>query len=579
MRRILSTAVAGLVVLCLPLAALAGNWISGSYTNSYGTRDYELYIPTGYTAGTRTPLLVGLHGCTENAAQFAGLTRIAALADTHGLLVILPSQSPLANQNFCWNWFEPAHQKRDQGEPSIISGMVDFVKDNYTVDDSRVYVFGLSAGGFMTSTMLSCYSDVFAAGMISAGGMYEPASDLPSALAAQSGGSANDPNVSALHAWQCSGSVHPRPLPLLVFHGSNDGTVNPINAQQAVDQFAQTNDYGDDGVDNDSFTNVPSETGSAVSAGGLTYRWKDYLRQGTKLLSFYLVEGMSHRWSGGDQLYVWGEPRGPDATAMMWDFFQLQRRGIGLTSIEPPSLCQGSPETALVLSGADFAAGAIVQVNGSNRAADVVNSRRLNVILTSDDLLLSGRLNIRVVLGDRVSNDVAFTVTADTMAPQVTPPAALEVMQSTCAGTSDGHNAPALAAFLTGGTAADDCSTATTRLAPQVNGSDATLDTAFPAGTTPVTFRFRDNAGNIASASSSVTIRLWGDLDLDDQTDASDLVIFANYLAGNVTPGSAPFRAPASANDLNRDGTTDAVDFVIEANFLVGNVSCLLPPS
>jgi hypothetical protein len=83
------------------------------------------------------------------------------------------------------------------------------------------------------------------------------------------------------------------------------------------------------------------------------------------------------------------------------------------------------------------------------------------------------------------------------------------------------------------------------------------------------------NPGGSASPTVMVTIPLPADLNLEGRIDAPDLVITANYLVGNMTPGTAPFTAPIRAADLNHDGNVNAVDIVILANYLVGNISCL----
>lgn len=54
-----------------------------------------------------------------------------------------------------------------------------------------------------------------------------------------------------------------------------------------------------------------------------------------------------------------------------------------------------------------------------------------------------------------------------------------------------------------------------------------------------------------------------GDLNGDGVVDTLDLVILANYLAGNLQPGSPPFTAPLTAADLNFDGSVNAVDLVL----------------
>lgn len=70
----------------------------------------------------------------------------------------------------------------------------------------------------------------------------------------------------------------------------------------------------------------------------------------------------------------------------------------------------------------------------------------------------------------------------------------------------------------------------------------------------------------------------FGDLNRDGRRDVTDLVILSNYLAGNLTQGTAPFTASASFADLNGSGRVDSVDAVLLQNFLAGNVPCLPVP-
>lgn len=292
-----------------------GLWVTGSFTNPSGTRAYQLYVPAGYVAGERRPLIVAIHGCTETAAEFAGLTRIAKLADEERLLILMPSQSAFANPSLCWNWFLPANQQRGQGEPSIINGMVDWTRAHYSVDDARIYVIGVSSGGYMTSVMLACYSDVFAAGMVASGGMYAGADDVYTGAYAALYGSQKDPNATGTDAYRCAGSVHPRAVPVLIFHGSNDPYVTVSNATQTLAQFAQLNDLGDDGVDNDSITTAP-----IASARGINFSWQRYA-----FGEEYIVN-MGHAWAGGDPQFAYAAQPGPDETALMWSFLQRYAR-------------------------------------------------------------------------------------------------------------------------------------------------------------------------------------------------------------------------------------------------------------
>jgi hypothetical protein len=99
----------------------------------------------------------------------------------------------------------------------------------------------------------------------------------------------------------------------------------------------------------------------------------------------------------------------------------------------------------------------------------------------------------------------SLTVRLDKTAPVVTPPAAISV-NATEAGGARGSASSALAAFLGAGSAADNLDPSPARLAPQTGGADADNSTLFPPGPTTVAFRFQDVAGNIGSASSTVTV-------------------------------------------------------------------------
>ena len=73
------------------------------------------------------------------------------------------------NQNACFNWFEREDTRRDSGEALSIRQMIDAMVKRHSIDPSRVYIVGLSAGGAMTAVMLATYPEVFAGGAIVAG--------------------------------------------------------------------------------------------------------------------------------------------------------------------------------------------------------------------------------------------------------------------------------------------------------------------------------------------------------------------------------------------------------------------------
>lgn len=73
-----------------------------SFGNASGNRDYTLYVPPARDPDAPRPLLLMLHGCTQDPDDFARGTAMNALADAHGLLVAYPEQTGRDNGSRCW---------------------------------------------------------------------------------------------------------------------------------------------------------------------------------------------------------------------------------------------------------------------------------------------------------------------------------------------------------------------------------------------------------------------------------------------------------------------------------------------
>ncbi|CAB3771334.1 extracellular catalytic domain type 1 short-chain-length polyhydroxyalkanoate depolymerase [Paraburkholderia humisilvae] len=270
-----------------------------SYANAAGRRQYRLYVPAS-AAGEPRPLIVMLHGCTQNAEDFAAGTRMNLLAERHGFLVAYPVQPQQANPSRCWNWFKPGDQQRERGEPSLIAGITRDIMATYDVDPARVYIAGMSAGGAMAAIMIDEYSELYAAAGVHSGLPAHCAHDLPSALAAMKGGELSgrmSRNVSA-----CSSR-----RPMIVFHGDADRTVHVANAARILRGFETQAHHG------------RTKCGADAASRECSV-WR--LTSGDHVeAELWTIHGASHAWAGGDAGGSYTDPAGPDASAEMLRFF------------------------------------------------------------------------------------------------------------------------------------------------------------------------------------------------------------------------------------------------------------------
>lgn len=260
------------------------------------SRAYRLYVPSTYT-GSPLPLVVMLHGCTQSPEDFAAGTGMNVLAEEQSFLVAWPEQSAAANGNRCWNWFNTEDQQRDRGEPALIAGITSDVMAEFNVDPSRVYIAGLSAGAAAAVIAARAYPELYRAVGVHSGLACGAASDMGSAFAAMRQG--------GVIADTAAGDA----IPTVVFHGDQDRTVHPVNAQQVLTQAR-----GD--------ARLAARTIQGSVPGGRSYtRTVELDAQGTAILEHWVLHGVGHAWSGGSAAGSYTDPHGPDASREMMRFF------------------------------------------------------------------------------------------------------------------------------------------------------------------------------------------------------------------------------------------------------------------
>ena len=303
-------------------ASSAGRFVAGSYANQAGSRSYKLYIPSSYH-GQALPLMVMLHGCTQNPDDFAAGTRMNAIAEEEQCFVVYPAQTQSANSSRCWNWFNAIDQQRDQGEPSLIAGITRQIISTQNIDASRVYIAGMSAGGAMAVIMGTLYPDLYAAVGVHSGLPYAAAHDLPSALAAMQGGAAGRPAQNGSGSGPSTGSgARLDAIPIIVFHGDRDITVHPRNGEKVMAQnvpqsVRQT-------VQQDA--REPSVRRGKIANGHAYTQTMHQNAEGQIVAEHWLIHGAAHAWSGGSKRGSYTDAKGPDATREMMRFFTTQAK-------------------------------------------------------------------------------------------------------------------------------------------------------------------------------------------------------------------------------------------------------------
>ena len=237
----------------------------------------KTYIPQ--TLAPNAPLVVVLHGCTQNAALYDRGSGWSELADRHGFAVLFPEQTRANNHNLCFNWYASGDVRRGQGEVASIAQMVRHMVATHDLDPARVFINGLSAGGAMTAAMLATYPELFAGGAVIAGLPFGVAEGVPQALERMHG--QGFPSRRALASKIANAADHDGPWPTLsVWHGSADMLVVPANADVIVDQWR----------DRVGLVSVESEV-DEVDGHPRTI-WRD--GAGRVLIERYDIAGMGH---------------------------------------------------------------------------------------------------------------------------------------------------------------------------------------------------------------------------------------------------------------------------------------------
>ena len=305
-----------------------GRWTKGSSFALRGllaalpwllpSRDYLLYVPAGWSWWKRAPLVVLCHGCRQTPEEFAQGTRVPALADQLGWLVLMPRQKESANAWRCWNWFDRATSD-GRGEAAIVAAMIRSVRRWRRADPARIAVVGMSAGGALAAVLGLHEAGLVRAAVVHSGLACGAALSAFTAIGVMQRGPETDVEAIAAAARGAS-SLH---QPLLAIHGEADNVVAAANATALIRQYLRFNAHPAVPTPTLPTTTLPDADAlhQRLDRGRMTTT-REWRVEGRLVVRHVSIAGLGHAWSGGDDTLPFNDAQGPEATAMIGDFLR-----------------------------------------------------------------------------------------------------------------------------------------------------------------------------------------------------------------------------------------------------------------
>lgn len=132
-------------------------------------RSYTLYIPTSYDPSTETPVILSLHGLGANTFSQASSSGFNQLAEQYGFIVIYPQaydtnyNDPESRASWNYNLGTSMLTPHEHDDDAFLDNIVDDIAQTLSVDMNRLYVNGLSNGGYMVNHLACTRGNRYAA--------------------------------------------------------------------------------------------------------------------------------------------------------------------------------------------------------------------------------------------------------------------------------------------------------------------------------------------------------------------------------------------------------------------------------
>lgn len=277
-------------------------------------RYYHVYLPEGYTAQRKYPLLMVLHGCRQDHQDIQSITGFDAIADRVGAIVVYPYVTTYAGMRTenCWGWWLSRERQRGKGEVSDLRQIAEDVCGNYSVDGARRHICGLSSGAAMSVASLAAYSDFWVSGASVAG---VPYGESANSVQVNPHMPVRRKSVSTLVRMLSRELVAPAPS-LLVVQSGEDRMVGPRLGANLRDTWVTVSGC----------RQQPSET-CIDESRGFGWQFEQYLARGALQVGHILLDGLEHGWPGG----LPGQfcyPDAPNISELIWTFFDHSGRNV-----------------------------------------------------------------------------------------------------------------------------------------------------------------------------------------------------------------------------------------------------------
>jgi polyhydroxybutyrate depolymerase len=251
-------------------------------------RAFVSYVPTG--AKEKMPVVISLHGGFATPKGMLKLADFRPLADQDKFILICPASKGI--------WRDGADNK-GVDDVKFIDQLITYVLNTYNGDASRVYITGISKGGFMTSRL--------------AGQLHHRIAAVAVVAATLNIGEGYDLE---------------KPMPVMYIHGTNDKII-PFNGgkkfgremyshDQIIKKWVTLNNCNPEPV----ITQIPDNADD-----GTTIIKEEYSNpaNGLKVIG-YTINNAGHTWPGGWQYFpkfiVGKTTHNLNACQVIWDFFK-----------------------------------------------------------------------------------------------------------------------------------------------------------------------------------------------------------------------------------------------------------------